>query len=64
MRTPPTLRRTTRVGSLLALARGVPALVFDIVGQTFDGVSFGADAWFVVAGGLGLLLVRRLTQLS
>ena len=51
------LRRTTLVVSVLALLRGVPALVFDVVSSEYAGVSFGADVWFVVAGLGGLALV-------
>ncbi len=51
------LRRVTLVGSLLALGRGVPALVLDVAGSTYDGVGFGADVWFTVAGAVGLVLL-------
>lgn len=52
------LMTATLIGSLLALARGVPALVWDMSAGEFTGVGFGADAWFTVAGLLGLVLWR------
>lgn len=54
----PLLRRATIAGAILALARGLPALFLDITAGTYDGLSFGADVWFTVAGLAGLLLVR------
>lgn len=57
-RTTPLLVRATVIGSWLALARGVPALVFDLGSGELTGVGFGADVWFTVAGVLGLALAR------
>ncbi|MER7558782.1 hypothetical protein ABTZ46_17680 [Nocardioides sp. NPDC126508] len=54
---PRLLRRTTLVAAVLALLRGVPALVFDVATTEYTGVSFGADVWFVVAGIGGLVLL-------
>ncbi|MDE9364805.1 hypothetical protein PZ938_04245 [Luteipulveratus sp. YIM 133132] len=51
-------RRATLVGAVLALLRGVPALVFDVTSGTYGVVSFGADVWFTVAGVAGLALLR------
>lgn len=50
------LRRATLICSVLALARGVPALMLDVVQGTYVGVGFGADLWFCVVGLLGLAL--------
>lgn len=44
----------TLVGSVLALGRGLPALVWDVTTDTYGFVSFGADVWFTVAGAVGL----------
>lgn len=52
------LRRATTAGAILALARGLPALILDVTAGTYDGLSFGADIWFTVAGLAGLLLAR------
>ncbi len=56
------LLRATLVGSLLALLRGVPALVWDVLAGAEPGVGLFADVWFVVAGAAGLLLVARRPQ--
>lgn len=56
------LLRATLVGSVLALLRGVPALVWDVLDGAQPGLGLYADVWFVVAGGAGMLLwdaVRR-----
>jgi len=50
------LLRATLVGSLLALLRGVPALVWDVWAGAPLGLGPCADVWFVVAGATGLLL--------
>ena len=50
------LLRATFVGSLLALLRGVPALVWDVWTAAEPGLGLFADVWFVVAGTAGLLL--------
>lgn len=55
-RTRERLRLVTLAGSLTALARGVPALGWDVATGEVTGVGFGADVWFVVAGCLGLAL--------
>ena len=54
------LVRATVVGSVVALARGVPALAWDVATGHLGGVAVAADAWFVLAGVGGLLLVRSL----
>jgi hypothetical protein len=54
----PLVRRATVICSVLALGRGVPALVFDAASGDMTGVGFGADVWFTVAGVAGLALVR------
>ena len=56
------LLRATLVGSLLALLRGVPALVWDVWTGAQPRLGLFADVWFAVAGTAGLLLwtaVRR-----
>jgi hypothetical protein len=50
------LLRATLIGSLLALLRGVPALVWDGLSGARPGLGLFADVWFVVAGTAGLLL--------
>lgn len=52
------LRLLTLVGALAALARGVPALLLDVVSGPGSAVGLVADTWFVVAGLLGLALWR------
>ncbi len=54
----PMLHRATAIGSVLALLRGVPALVIDVAAGSFSGVGFGADVWFTTAGLAGLALLR------
>ncbi|MDQ4053210.1 MAG: hypothetical protein M3237_10985 [Actinomycetota bacterium] len=54
----PLLRRATVGCSVLALARGVPALGLDVATGNMTGVGFGADVWFTVAGLAGLAMVR------
>lgn len=51
----------TLIGSAVALARGVPALMWDAAAGETGLVSLGADVWFTVAGlcGVGLALVVR-----
>ena len=50
------LLRATLVGSLLALLRGLPALLWDVWDGAPLGLGLFADVWFVVAGATGLLL--------
>jgi hypothetical protein len=50
------LLRVTVLASVLALLRGAPALALDVATGAYDVVGFGADIWFTVAGGCGLLL--------
>lgn len=58
------LLRATLVGSVLALLRGVPALVLDVVDGVQPGLGLYADVWFVVAGSAGVLLWRTVGQMS
>ncbi len=58
------LLRATLVGSLLALVRGVPALVWDVLSGAQPGLGLFADFWFVVAGAAGLLLWRTAGAMS
>ena len=46
----------TLVGALLALARGLPTLVWDLGSVDLTGLGPAVDAWFTVAGLLGLAL--------
>lgn len=46
----------TLIGSVLSLARGVPALWWDAAAGETGVVSLGADIWFTVAGLIGLAL--------
>ena len=52
------LTRLTVAGAVLALLRGVPALAMDLAAGDLNGTGVLADAWFTVAGLLGLALVR------
>lgn len=53
------LEVATVVGAGLALARGVPALVWDVAtGEVGAHLGFAVDGWFTVAGVAGLALVR------
>lgn len=63
-RATPALLRVTQVAAIGALLRGAPALVFDVIGGTYDVVSFGADVWFTVAGAAGLILWSRASRAS
>lgn len=56
------LLRATLVGSAVALARGVPALVWDAVTRAPWGLGLAADVWFTAAGLLGLVLWRRASR--
>ena len=55
-RATPRLRKATVICSVLALLRGAPAVLFDVMGGDYDVVSFGADVWFTVSGIAGLAL--------
>ncbi|MEJ7831946.1 MAG: hypothetical protein WKF79_03460 [Nocardioides sp.] len=53
------LETATLVGAGLALARGVPALVWDVAtGDVGAHLGLAVDVWFTVAGLAGLALVR------
>ena len=54
------LVRATVVGAVIALARGVPALAWDLASGHLGGVATAADVWFTLAGVGGLVLVRSL----
>ena len=56
------LVRVTVAGSVIALARGVPALAWDLATGHLGGVAAAADVWFTLAGVGGLALVRSLRR--
>ena len=56
------LVRATVAGSVIALARGVPALAWDVTTGHLGGVAAAADVWFTLAGIGGLALVRSLRR--
>lgn len=50
------MRTATLVGSTLALLRGVPIIISDVITSEYAGISFFADVWFTVSGLAGLAL--------
>jgi hypothetical protein len=54
----PAAVRVTQVAAVLALLRGVPALVLDAATRDVSAVGLVADTWFAVAGVAGLMLAR------